>query len=83
MVSYIIFSVIELDKVDFTKVLETSADTVRKSNDGLKTFVKWEGETPNFVGNLETKEGPYNHSEIIAVLEGSEWKSQLNLGDYT
>ena len=83
MMTYIIFSVIELDKVDFTKVLETSADTVRKSNDGLKTFVKWEGETPNFVSNLETKEGPYNYGEIIAVLEGSEWKSQLNLGDYT
>ena len=83
MMTYIIFSVIELDKVDFTKVLETSADTVRKSNNGLKTFVKWEGETPNFVSNLETKEGPYNYEEIIAVLEGSEWKSQLNLGDYT
>jgi hypothetical protein len=40
---FMIFSVTELDQIDFTQVLETSIDTVRKSVDGLKTFVKWDG----------------------------------------
>ena len=39
---FMIFSVNELDKIDFTQVLETSADTVRRSVDGTKTFIKYE-----------------------------------------
>lgn len=41
---FMIFSVSELDKIDFTQVCETSIDTVRKSVDVTKTFVKWDGE---------------------------------------
>ena len=46
---FMIFSVNELDKIDFTQVLETSADTVRRSVDGTKTFIKWEGSTPSSI----------------------------------
>jgi len=47
-----IFNTSELDKIDFTQVLETSADTVRKSVDNTKTFVKWDGETtPETINN--------------------------------
>ena len=41
---FMIFSVTELPNIDFTQVKETSIDTVRKSVDGTKTFVKWDGE---------------------------------------
>jgi hypothetical protein len=34
-----IFAVSELDQIDFTQVLETSIDTVRKSVDELKTLL--------------------------------------------
>lgn len=71
---YMIFNVSELDNVDFEQVLETSADTVRKSVDGIKTFVKWDGTTiPTTVTNLTTKVGPYTHSEILAILDTPEW----------
>ena len=43
---FMIFNVSELNLVDFTKVHETSAETVRKSVDGTKTFCKWDGATP-------------------------------------
>lgn len=72
---YIIFNVSELNKVNFNEVLETSADTVRKSVDETKTFVKWNGEAPSFVDTLTTKEGPYTHSEILTILSTSEWVS--------
>ncbi len=39
---YLIFPVDQLDKVDFSQVLETSKETVRKSVDGTKTFVKYQ-----------------------------------------
>lgn len=69
-----IFNVSELDQIDFTQVLETSIDTVRKSVDGTKTFVKWDGETiPSSVEALTTKEGPYTYDEILAILSTPEW----------
>ena len=49
---FMIFSVTELDQIDFTQVCETSIDTVRKSVDQTKTFVKWDGATPAVVARL-------------------------------
>jgi len=72
-----IFPTSELSKVDFTQVLETSADTVRKSVDGTKTFVKWDGEQPEFISTLENTEGPYTYSEILDILNGSEWTAPM------
>ena len=57
---YAIFSLTEIDKIDFSLVCETSADTLRKSVDGTKSFVKWDqGEydpTPYEVIDAETGE---------------------------
>jgi hypothetical protein len=71
---FMIFNVSELDTINFNEVLETSADTVRKSVDGTKTFVKWDGATiPPSVDSLTTKEGPYTYTEILSILSTSEW----------
>jgi hypothetical protein len=70
---FMIFNVSELPQINFTQVLETSAETVRKSVDGTKTFVKWDGEIPQCVADLETKEGPYTYDEILAILATPEW----------
>jgi hypothetical protein len=73
---FMIFNVSELEQIDFTQVLETSIDTVRKSVDGTKTFVKWDGDTiPSSVESLTTKVGPYTYNEIIEILNGPEWTS--------
>lgn len=72
---FMIFNVSELPLIDFSQVLETSIDTVRKSLDGTKTFVKWEGLIPSSVNSLTTKEGPYTYTEIIDILNGPEWTS--------
>jgi hypothetical protein len=71
---FMIFNVTELDQIDFTQVLETSIDTVRKSVDETKTFVKWDGITiPSSVDGLTTKEGPYTYEEILTILSTEEW----------
>jgi hypothetical protein len=72
---YLIFNVSELDKINFNEVLETSQQTVRKSVDETKTFVKWNGEPPSFVETLTTAEGPYTHAEILSILGTPEWTS--------
>lgn len=74
---FMIFNVTELDQIDFTQVLETSIDTVRKSVDGTKTFVKWNGQIPDCVLNLLTKEGPYSYEEILEIMNTEEWNSPI------
>ena len=73
---FIIFNVSELNKINFNEVLETSVDTVRKSSDKTKTFVKWEGDIPLCVDSLTTKEGPYTLEEMSTILSSSDWLSQ-------
>jgi len=70
---FMIFNVSELNQIDFTQVLETSLDTIRKSVNQTKTFVKWDGLIPECVNNLTTKEGPYTYNEMLQILDTSEW----------
>ena len=76
--NFMIFNISELSNIDFTQVLETSMDTVRKSVDETKTFVKWDGEIiPSSVDNLTTKEGPYTYEEILTILATEEWSAPM------
>ena len=71
---FMIFNVSELELIDFTQVCETSVETVRKSVDQTKTFVKWDSvEMPSSVEALTTKEGPYSYEEILIILATPEW----------
>ena len=70
---YVIFNSSELDKIDFNQVMETSIDTVRKSVDETKTFVKYEGDMPSSVTSLTTKSQEYSHNEILLILSTPEW----------
>ena len=71
---FMIFNISELNQIDFTQVCETSINTVRKSIDQTKTFVKWNGDSiPLCVDALITKEGPYTYNEILSILATEEW----------
>lgn len=76
---FMIFNVSELPSIDFTTVLETSEETVRKSVDETKTFVKWDGEIPECVLNLTTQEGPYTYEEILTILSTTEWVEPMTM----
>ena len=74
---YIIFPTTELSKIDFSQVLETSEENVRKSVDGTKTFVKWSGQQPECISTLNNAEGPYTHEEILVILSTEKWTSLM------
>ena len=88
---YLIIPVAEVSKIDFNQVCETSAETLRKSVDQSKTFVKWDGEAiPQFVVTDEFGdsisypitdivgcEGPYSYEEILQILSGPEWTAPM------
>jgi hypothetical protein len=65
--------------INFACVKETGPDTLRRSIDGTKTFVKYEGDQPDclfeIAGNL-TGLPEYTHEEILEILKGSEWSKQ-------
>lgn len=69
--NYVIINKSEVANVDFSKVKETSADTLRYSIDGTKTFVKFEGDVPAFLHGKQQ----YTHAQILEVLAGEEWTS--------
>mgnify|MGYP003344780677 CR=1 FL=1 len=71
--TYLVIKTSELGAVDFSQVLETSTNTVRRSLDGTKTFIKWEGDQPAFVSNLTGTEGPYTNAELKAILDTDVW----------
>ena len=77
---YVIFDMREVWEIDFDEVMETSIDTLRKSNDETKTFVKYLGDMPSSVSNLTTKTNEFTHSEIIDILSNEEWTK--NIEDY-
>lgn len=75
---FTIFDVTELSTIDFTQVLETSAETVRRSVDGTKTFVKWDGDSaPPCVESLTTKSQYYTYEEMLEILSTEEWSSPM------
>ena len=61
----------DVSSVDFTKVQETSAETLRWNNDNTKTFVKYEGSKPTFLQGKTT----YTYTEILTILNdvNGEW----------
>ena len=67
--TYVILEASEVGNVDFNKVCQTSADTLRYSVDGSKFLLKYEGDTPSF---LEGKT-QYTHSEMLVELATPEW----------
>ena len=62
---YVILPANEVSNIDFSKVIETSAQTLRYSNDDEYTIVKFEDETPSF---LEGKT-QYTAEEFITILD--------------
>ena len=71
---YVILNTTEVSSIDFSKVDETSIDTLRYNNDDTQTFVKFVGDTPSF---LEGKT-QYTNTEIITILnevDGPWWKA--------
>tara|TARA_Y100000992_G_C20830941_1_gene289282 strand:+ start:227 stop:484 length:258 start_codon:yes stop_codon:yes gene_type:complete len=72
---WVVFNTSETGSIDFSQVLQSSADTLRLNLSGSQTFVKYEGSQPSSVAGLSTKSNEYTHSEMLGILTGSAWMS--------
>jgi hypothetical protein len=70
---YVIINASEVGTVDFSQVMETSANTLRYSLDDSQTFVKFDGDTPSFLSGKTQ----YTHSQIRTILAGEDWTEEL------
>ena len=68
---YIIVNVSDITDTMIISAIQTSTATLRKTNDGTKAILKWDGDTPSCFDGMTT----YTHSEILTELAKSEWTS--------
>ena len=59
-----------------SNAIHTSKETLRKTLDGTKAILKWDGDTPEVFDGMTT----YNHSQILAILNdvNGDWYSEVN-----
>jgi len=73
---WVIFNTSETGSIDWSQVIEHSS-SLRLTNDGNQTFVKYEGSQPSSVTALSSKSQEYTHSEILNVLTQSIWRDVI------
>ena len=57
---YVIINASDVSSIDFSLVIENNESSLRYNNAGTKTFVKFEGDTPEFLSGKTQ----YTYSEI-------------------
>ena len=60
---YAILNTSDINTVDFSKVKQVDANSVRKTLDGSKFMVKFEGNTPDFLDGVTL----YTNQEMIEI----------------
>ena len=68
---WVIVNVSDITDEMIMSAIQTSTATLRKTNDGTKAILKWNGDTPSCFDGMTT----YTHSEILTELAKSEWTS--------
>ena len=66
---WVIVNVSDITDEMIASAIQTSMDTLRKTLDGTKAILKWNGDTPTCFDGMTT----YNHSEILTELAKSTW----------
>ena len=71
--TYATISIDDLQKIDFSQIGETSADTIRKSLDLTQFVIKWSSEPTFIEDELVIPIGIYNHVNILSLMSTAEW----------
>ena len=68
---WVIVNVSDITEEMIASAIQTSMGTLRKTLDGSKAILKWEGDTPECFDGMTT----YTHSEILTELRKADWTS--------
>ena len=68
---WVIVDVVDITDEMIRNAIQSGRETLRKSLDGNKAILKWDGDTPSCFDGMIT----YSHSEILEELRKSEWSN--------
>ena len=68
---WVIVNVDDITDEMISNAIQSGTATLRKTNDGSKAILKWDGDTPSCFDGMTT----YTHSEILIELAKSDWIS--------
>ena len=75
--TYVILNISEItdenSTIDFSQLLNTDANYLRKNNDGTKAVVKYGGTQPSFLNGKTT----YTHAEILVEMSTEDWLKEI------
>ena len=66
---WVIVNVSDITDEMIANAMQSSVNTLKKTLDGNKAILKWEGDTPSCFDGITI----YSHSEILEELSGSDW----------
>ena len=66
---WVIVNVSDITEEMISNAIQSGMETLRKTLDGNKAILKWEGDTPSCFDGMTI----YSHSEILTELAKSEW----------
>ena len=66
---WVIVNVSDITEEMILNAMQTSMNTLRKTLDGSKAILKWEGDTPECFDGMTI----YSHSEILTELAKPTW----------
>ena len=69
--SWVIVNVSDITEEMISNAIQSGMGTLRKTNDGSKAILKWEGDTPSCFEDMKI----YTHSEILTELRKADWTS--------
>ena len=72
--TYVIINREEVEDIDFSQVIENSAETLRFSTDGSKTFLKYEGSKPTCLEGKPT----LTYDQMLSELNTDAWNPPLD-----
>lgn len=74
---YIIVNISDLSLINFLEVIETNENTIRKNIAETQFVLKYiENKIPSFISNGSViPDQTLNHTQALALMETSEWKS--------
>lgn len=76
---YLIINSEDIERVVFSQVQDTSQETVRKSIDGTKSIIEWVGPDPQFLDNIDIKDGPFSLDQILLIISSDFWLDKRDL----
>jgi len=68
--SWVIVNVSAITDDMLSSAIQLSVNDLRKTNDGSKAILKWDGATPSVFDGMTT----FTHSEILTELNKAEWQ---------